>query len=190
MLLIATDVFGNTPAVAALARQFAQAALIVSPFADDSRTFRSEQEAYQAFLAEGGIAAYAEKLQRMLEQHPQLQSAVGFSAGASALWINSEREAMRQLRQTVLFYGSRIREYREVRPLCPVRLIFSEKEAAFNPAELVADLRQRGHQAEIVKATRHGFMNAYSSGYCVKSHTRFINELSLSLNALPVNAAA
>jgi len=189
-ILIATDVFGITPAVQSLVRQLSVNALIISPFQDTERQFRSEQDAYQAFIAEGGVARYTEKLDTILQQHTGLTHAIGFSAGASALWISSQHEFVRSLQNMVLFYGSRIRDYREVLPVCPVRLIFAEQEAAFDPAKLVNDLRQRGHPAELAKGTRHGFMNAYSRGCCVKSQTRYTAELFGLLHPASDKAAA
>ncbi|WP_423709390.1 hypothetical protein [Undibacterium sp. WLX3042] len=189
-VLIATDVFGITPAVQSLVRQLSVNALIISPFQDTERQFRSEQDAYQAFIAEGGVARYTEKLNAILQQRSGLKHAIGFSAGASALWISSQHEFVRSLQNMVLFYGSRIRDHREIRPVCPVRLIFAEQEAAFDPAGLVSDLRQRGHTAELAKATRHGFMNAYSRGCCVKSQTRYSAELFALLHPASGQAAA
>lgn len=189
-VLIATDVFGHTPAVSGLARQLGGNAVIVSPWDDPGCHFRTEQEAYQAFIVDGGIGRYAEKLDKVLREEQALKFVIGFSAGASALWINSEREYMQKIRQTVLFYGSRIRDCREIQPRCPVRLIFAEQEPAFNPQELVNDLRQRGHTADVVKGTSHGFMNTYSRGSCVKSQTRFTAELFALLHAEQALVAA
>lgn len=177
-LLIVTDVFGNTPAVAGLLRQLAVPAIVVAPFSSEAMSFRSEQEAYQAFIVEGGVARYANKVADVLRAHQaDIRYAVGFSAGASALWINSDSDVMSHLQSAVLFYGSRIRDYRQIQPLCPMRLIFAEQEAAFEPAELVRDLRQRGHVADIAKNTLHGFMNPYSRGSCVKSQAQYTAEL-------------
>ncbi|MCH8619263.1 hypothetical protein [Undibacterium sp. TS12] len=178
VLLIVTDVFGNTPAVASFARQFSIPSLIVSPHHDEQVQFPNEQLAYHAFIADGGIAAYAEQLARQLEAHQSsLRFAIGFSAGASALWLNSGNTCMSTMEQTVLFYGSRIRDHREIQPLCPVRMLFAEQEVAFEPAELVNDLRRRNHDAELLRGTRHGFMNPYSSGFCLKTQERYMKEL-------------
>ncbi|MFZ6862417.1 hypothetical protein ACO0K7_07255 [Undibacterium sp. Ji67W] len=182
--------FGHTPAVAGLVRQLNVNAIVISPWDDPGRHFRTEQEAYQAFIVDGGIGRYAEKLHKALEQEQALKFVIGFSAGASALWINSERECMKKINETVLFYGSRIRDYRDIQPCCPVRLIFAEQEQAFTPQELVNDLRLRGLSAEIVKGTVHGFMNSYSRGSCVKSQTRFTAELLHLLHASKDKAAA
>lgn len=191
VILIATDVFGHTAAVDALVRQWHQPALIVSPFSDNTRQFYSEQEAYQAFLAEGGIRRFAEKLLSAMEQHQaSLRFAIGFSAGASALWINSVKPVAANLQNAVLFYGSRIREYRDIQPLCPVRLIFAEQEAAFNAQELVQDLHTRGHHAELVKGSKHGFMNAYSRGSCVKTQAKYCAELQQMMQQTALPSAA
>ncbi len=188
VLLIVTDVFGNTPAVASFARQFPLPSLIVSPFTGERTQYPAETLAYHAFLAEGGVAAYAEHLAGILETHQSsLRYAIGFSAGASALWLNSANPALAGLQQAVLFYGSRIRDHREVQPVCPTRLIFAEQEAAFEPAELVADLRKRNQDAELVKGSKHGFMNPYSAGFCLKTQERFMKEL---LDLTQISAAA
>lgn len=178
VLLIVTDVFGNTPAIASFARQFPVPCLIASPFSGEKTQYPAETLAYHAFIAEGGVGVYAEHLAQLIEANQSsLRYAIGFSAGASALWLNSTNPAMANLQQTILFYGSRIRDYRDVQPVCPTRLIFAEQEAAFEPAELVADLRQRNHDAELVKGSKHGFMNPYSAGFCLKTQERFMKEL-------------
>lgn len=187
-VLIATDVFGATPAVQALIRQLGIQAEVISAQLDGQNSFRNEQLAYQCFLANGGIADYAERVATRLQQQ-QFDFALGFSAGASALWLNSPQPAAAGLRQMTLFYGSRIREFRQLVPACPTRLIFAEQEAAFDPAELVQDLQQRGLHAELIKQSRHGFMNAYSGAYHVKLHSRFIDELSMLFAGLPAKAA-
>ena len=178
VLLIVTDVFGNTPAIASFARQFPLPCLIASPYTGEKTQYPAETLAYHAFIAEGGIGAYAEHLSHLIEDYQSsLRYAIGFSAGASALWLNSANPAMANLQQAVLFYGSRIRDHRDVQPACPARLIFAEQEVAFEPAELVADLRQRNQNAELVKGSKHGFMNPYSAGFCLKTQERFMKEL-------------
>lgn len=178
-VLIATDVFGITPAVHSLVRSLGCDCRLISPFGDREGGFYSEQKAYQAFLAEGGVARYAEKIQDFLEkERGDILFAIGFSAGASALWLSSASPVFQQLQMLTLFYGSRIRDYTSVMPLCPVRLIFAEREVAFQPASLAAELQEKGHRVEVAKNTAHGFMNPYSGGFCVKSQARYVDELS------------
>ncbi|MES2069403.1 MAG: hypothetical protein V4488_03580 [Pseudomonadota bacterium] len=178
-VLIATDVFGITPAVHSLARSLGSKCMLVSPFDDENNRYHSEQLAYQAFLAEGGVARYADKLRSILaEDRAGIQCAIGFSAGASALWLGSATPGFGRLHMLTLFYGSRIRDYAQLTPLCPVRLVFAEREPAFEPAALAAELGARGHTVELAKNTAHGFMNPYSGGFCVKSQARYIAELA------------
>ncbi len=178
VLLIVTDVFGNTPAIASFARQFPLPSLIAAPVHEQPAQYPNEQVAYHAFIAEGGVATYASHVADLIQQHQDsLRFAIGFSAGASALWLNSGNTAMSRLERTVLFYGSRIRDHREIQPLCPVHMIFAEQEVAFEPAELVSDLRRRNHNAELVRGSKHGFMNPYSNGFCLKTQERYMKEL-------------
>ncbi|MCU6432500.1 dienelactone hydrolase family protein [Undibacterium sp. Jales W-56] len=188
-VIIATDVFGNTPALASLVRSLGHECLIVSPYDDDDNArsnYRSEQIAYQAFIAQGGLARYIDTLDRAIREHAEKPSrepciAIGFSAGASALWMLAATETAHRIHQMILFYGSRIRDYTHLRPVCPARLIFAAREAAFDPFQLVQQLRRQAQSAELVTNTAHGFMNPYSGGFCVKTQARFLKELALLL---------
>ena len=184
-VLIATDVFGITPALASLVRSLGCECLLVSPFDDPSLYFQSEQKAYHAFLASGGVARYADKVSALLHeksvQDKTIRMAVGFSAGASALWMSSARPEAAQLQAAVLFYGSRIRDHKDLQPICPLRLIFAEKEAAFDAAALTQELQRRGHQVELARTTSHGFMNPYSRGFDVKIQAMYLDQLAAQI---------
>jgi len=159
-VLIVTDVFGFTPAVASLVRTLACPCTIISPYSEASQYFKTEQIAYQAFLAEGGVAGYSQKILNYLQNNPEQFSSdcssgvnfgIGFSAGASALWVASSDPQFAHFQENILFYGSRIRDHQEIMPVCPTRLIFAEHETAFDASTLTQQLRARGHQAELVK---------------------------------------
>jgi dienelactone hydrolase len=178
-ILLATDVFGPTPAIEEMVRVLGQPCRVISPFDDPEMFFLDEKNAYDTFLTQGGVARYAEKLTHLLQAHgTSFQMAIGFSAGASALWIASANEETKQLQANVLFYGSRIRDHQDVQPLCPARLIFAENESAFNATDLCSNLSTAGHQAEIVRGTSHGFMNPYSSGFDDKIQAIYLAQLA------------
>ncbi|MCX7218625.1 MAG: dienelactone hydrolase family protein [Burkholderiales bacterium] len=187
-VLIATDVFGITPALASLVRSLGCECLLVSPFDDPDLYFQSEQKAYHAFLTTGGVARYADKVSALLHensvQEKTIRMAIGFSAGASALWMCCARTEARQLQAAVLFYGSRIRDHKDLQPICPLRLIFAEKEAAFDAVELTQELQRRGHQAELARTTSHGFMNPYSRGFDVKIQAMYLEQLAAQIQDL------
>ncbi|QJQ05763.1 hypothetical protein EJG51_007775 [Undibacterium piscinae] len=196
-VLIATDVFGITPAVASLVRSLGCECIVVSPFDDPALWFQSEQKAYHAFLAEGGISRYASKVTARLQEQTlaasgasRIQMAIGFSAGASALWMASAQPEAARLQAAVLFYGSRIRDLQKLQPQCPVRLIFAEKETAFDAAALSKDLQSLGHQAELARNTSHGFMNPYSRGFHVKTQALYLTQLAAQIQELQLSAAA
>jgi dienelactone hydrolase len=180
-VLIATDVFGNTPAIASVCRQLQMPCLVLSPFEADFQV-HTEQQAYQAFLASGGVAAYAKKILRCMEGQTQLQHFIGFSVGASAWWMESAARAA-PLRSATLFYGSRIRNYLDMVSHCPTHFIFAEQEAAFQVKQVVKSLQDRGHEAEVALGCRHGFMNPYSSGFSLKTQTRYLEILAAKVHA-------
>jgi dienelactone hydrolase len=171
-VLIATDVFGATPAVENLVRQFAFPCLVISPF-EEERPVRNEQQAYQRFLSEGGLTAYTQKISQVLQDPEQsIRHVIGFSSGASALWLACAKHAQ-SLASATLFYGSRIRDFKKSQPQCPTHLIFAEHDVGYQPVELVTELKQQGHQAEIARGTAHGFMNPYSAGFSLKTQTKY-----------------
>lgn len=162
-LLLATDIFGHTPEMQDLARMLGGAARIVSPYGHQRPRFSGEMEAYGAFQAAGGVEAYARALAPLLADKPW-DLALGLSAGASALWV-ALAQADTPPRRAVLYYGSRIRELRHLRPAGDVRLIFAEREKSFDPAPLAAELAQAGYAAEVLSGTAHGFLNPLSPGF-------------------------
>lgn len=182
-VLIITDVYGDTPAIASLARQLPAPCHIIAP-ETSSTPFKNGQLAYQGFIAAGGVAAYADKIAQFLHnsaqrttpsRHPNhpIQHVIAFSAGASAWWLQSALLPI-PIHSATLFYASRVRDHAELPSACPTHFIFAEHEEAFLPAPLVQQLRQQGHQAEIAPATQHGFMNPYAAGFSLKMQTRYI----------------
>jgi dienelactone hydrolase len=165
-LLLAADIFGHTPELQALARSLAGAgrrARIVSPYGDARPRFASEMEAYAAFCASTTPERYAEAVARELAQGYGL--AVGFSAGATALWVALATPGITAPGRSVLYYGSRIRDHAHLRPAGNPLLLFAQREASFDSAELAAQLRGAGVDAGILPGTAHGFMNRLSTGF-------------------------
>jgi dienelactone hydrolase len=185
-VLIVTDVFGNTPAIASLQRHLGQSCIVVSPF-DDGYSAKNEQEAYQAFLACGGVQVFAKKLKSFLQDQPQLQHVIAFSAGASAWWLASA-EYRHALDSVTLFYGSRIRDHVDIDGHRNTHFVFAEHENAYQPALVVKELRQRGYQAEVAIGSKHGFMNPYSGGFSLKIQTHYLEVLNQKLNT-PITLA-
>jgi dienelactone hydrolase len=162
-LLLAADIFGATPELLALAARLHATFAVVAPHAGPAPDFANEDEAYSAFLAAGGIDAYAAIVSGAIARH-RPDAIMGFSAGATAAWIAMAGQAA-SVKLGVLFYGSRIRDHLHLRPRAVARLIFAEHEKGCDAAALAGMLRRRGVDADIVPGTRHGFMNPRSSGF-------------------------
>lgn len=175
VLLIATDVFGETPATASLRRHLPIAARLISPY-DEVHQFKTEQQAYERFLASGGIAAYAEKIKSSLASMP-VQHVLGFGVGGSAWWMKSAERA-NNLESATLFYASRVRHHLNVTSMCTTHFIFAQHEAAYDSTALANGLKQSGHYAEVVKQAKHGFMNPFAAGFSLKLQTVYLDVLA------------
>lgn len=102
---------------------------------------------------------------------------IGFSAGATAVWLSAAQPQSHPAFRALLFYGSRIRLYSELTPRFPIELIFAAHEAAFDPAALGADLARPDVWVEIAPGTEHGFMNPRSPGFSSQALQRYCERL-------------
>jgi len=166
-LIIATDVFGVTPELGKLAQALGADATLVSPH-PYTTAFRTEADGYAALMARGGVEAYAKHIRATLAaRRTVFDLALGFSAGASALWLClADADLAPWLPKCAeLYYGSRIRDHAHLAPRRNARLIFAEKEASFDPRGLALRLRSLGQNAEVLPGSAHGFMNPLSPGH-------------------------
>lgn len=162
--IIVSDIYGLTPAVTALAGRLDRQAVVLSPWDGEGCPFATEQEAHRAFVASEGVAGYAARVTAAAGAEPAFL--VGFSAGATAVWLHATGAGCHPHSQAVLFYGSRIRYHLDVRPCCRVQAIFAEHEAAFDPKDIVGQIASENVIVHIEPGAAHGFMNPLSPGYC------------------------
>ncbi len=97
-------------------------------------------------------------------------SVVGYSVGATIAWLCSKE--INSCGGVVGFYGSRIRDYLEVRPKCPVLLFFPTEEISFNVGSLVEKLSSREEIQVKVLQGKHGFADPFSRYYVEESHKK------------------
>ncbi|WP_148208402.1 dienelactone hydrolase family protein [Solidesulfovibrio magneticus] len=162
-LLVAADIYGITPALRALAADLGGEAEFLSPWEGEGSPFATEQDSHAAFVAGPGLEAYAERIAMASAGEPVML--VGFSVGATAAWLFAAGQHCHPDCRLVLFYGSRIRHYLDLRPRCRVEAIFAEHEAAFDPQAVAAAIASETVRTEVVPDSAHGFMNALSPGY-------------------------
>ncbi|MBP2628963.1 MAG: DeoR family transcriptional regulator [Firmicutes bacterium] len=89
---------------------------------------------------------------------------VGYSIGATIAWLCSQRKDVYS--GVVGFYGSRIRDYKEIEPKCPVLLFFPRTEENFDVDCLMQDLSVNKNVRVFKADALHGFADPWSSKYC------------------------
>jgi len=162
-LLVAADIYGVTPALRALAAALGGEAESLSPWEGEGSPHATEQASHAAFVAGPGLEAYAGRIALAAAGEPV--TLVGFSVGATAAWLFAAGQHCNPDSRLVLFYGSRIRHYLDLRPRCRVEAIFAEHEAAFDPRAVAAAIASETVRTVVVPDSAHGFMNALSPGY-------------------------
>jgi dienelactone hydrolase len=159
-IIVATDIHGINDDLKALFQDFGNEIKFLSPWNKDACPYDTEQEAAAAFHAKNGLATYQQKIAETVGQSPALL--IGFSVGASSLWLHTASKNCHPTSYAQLFYGSRIRDHISLTPRCKTSLIFAEHESAFQPATLAGKIEGNNVECSIIKDTHHGFMNPRS----------------------------
>lgn len=159
-IIIATDIHGISDAIRMQWRSLGDDLTWVSPWDMDGCPHPSEAAAVQAFHAHNGLQAYADKIAQAANQRPALL--IGFSVGATSMWLHAGSPRCHPQSQSRLYYGSRIRDHLALKPRCALSLVFAEHEPSFESARLVTQLHEVGVDASIIPNTSHGFMSPHA----------------------------
>lgn len=162
-IVVATDIHGITDQIRVLFQNFGADIQFLSPWDGDGCPYETEQEAVTAFHAEHGLIAYQQKIAHAAGDVATFF--IGFSVGASSLWLHTASEYCHPNSQAHLYYGSRIRDHLSIIPRCPTSLIFAEHESSFHPSSIAAHLHNTAVTCKIIQATRHGFMNPHTRNF-------------------------
>ncbi|MFE4710229.1 dienelactone hydrolase family protein [Paenibacillus sp. NPDC056722] len=151
------------------------------------RSFRYDEEklAYGHFVHNVGFEkafSQVESLIRQIREQYQAVLVLGFSVGATTAWLCTEEEGLCD--GVIGYYGSRIRDYTDIDPTCPVLLFFPQEEQSFNVEELSSTLRMKNHVRVEVLGPKHGFSDPGSSHYCQESALKANNEMIEFIKAL------
>ena len=126
--------------------------------------YSQEVKAYHNFMDNVGFTNGLHKVKNILLDIQDEYSKIfiiGFSVGATVAWLCSEEECVDGI---VGYYGSRIRDYVNIDPKCPVLLFFPKVEKSFKVDELVSTLDKPNIYKHICSG-EHGFTDPYSSKY-------------------------
>jgi len=128
--------------------------------------YAQEEEAYRYFLNFVDFEPSEKKITFLLRQEEKEYKQIfllGYSAGATIAWLCSELNV--KCDGVIGFYGSRIRDYTETTPKCPVLLIYSEEEKSFDPYELREGLNKKENVEVHILDGKHGFADPYNINY-------------------------
>jgi len=162
-ILVATDIHGINDQLKALFQEFGQAIQFLSPWTRDECAYETESEAVAAFHSQNGLVTYQQKIAEAAGSKPSFL--IGFSVGATSMWLYAASEKCHPDSHAQLIYGSRIRDYLSIVPRCKTSLIFAEHESSFQPESIAAKMMNTPVACTIIKNTRHGFMNPHSPHY-------------------------
>lgn len=126
--------------------------------------YAQSEEAYQYFNEAIRFEVYheVEELINQLKIKYDKVFIIGFSIGATIAFRCTENVNCDGM---IGYYGSRIRDYLEVTPECPVLLLFA-KEDFFDVERVAEVLAQKQNVTVEILEGKHGFMDCYSDRYC------------------------
>jgi dienelactone hydrolase len=132
-------------------------------------SYDQEMLAYNYFIGSVGFANAFQQVKTVLHTaraNYEKVYVLGYSVGATLAWLCSET-GLCDL--AIGFYGSRIRDYLEIKPTCPVLLFFATEEKALDVDDLIVRL-SNFDTIQIAKLDgHHGFADPYSRRHNKKS---------------------
>ncbi|WP_163100026.1 dienelactone hydrolase family protein [Peribacillus alkalitolerans] len=143
---------------------------------ETSFDYSQEEQAYHHFIENVGFYGAADKIRdfvKGLRDSYQKVFIIGFSVGATIAWLCSELEFVDGV---IGFYGSRIRNYNDINPRCPILLFFPQVEKSFDVDELISRLVEKNISIYKLRG-EHGFSDPYSSKYHAESDQITYREL-------------
>ena len=186
-VVVLSDIFGVCSGLERLVADLRQCSAklhLVDPYQGKAQQFANEEQAYAAYTAHCGHDAYAALAAEALQHSPQpFDLAIGFSAGATALWRALAATDSGKIKQAVLFYPGQIHRHLTLKPQVPVQVIFGHSEPHFAVADICQQLQQQGVTA-ISTSYAHGFINPASKAFDEEGYQQYLPLLN-SLAAVP-----
>ncbi|WP_434526295.1 hypothetical protein [Photorhabdus asymbiotica] len=124
-----TDIHGISEHVKIIAQHLGSDVSFISPYEKENEV-PNQDMAYEYFHSVSSIDEYTGKVRDALTYIDFPVILVGFSIGATAAWRLSEDPHL-PVQNTICIFGSRIRDYLNVKPIKPASLFFSNDEKYF-----------------------------------------------------------
>ncbi|MBV2129641.1 dienelactone hydrolase family protein [Arsukibacterium indicum] len=168
-VLVLSDIFGLCAGLEPLLADLSQAGAavqLVDPYQGQRQQFTDEASAYAEYIAQCGHDTYAAIAAQALQGSGlRFDIAIGFSAGATALWRALAATDSSKLKQAILFYPGQIHQHQALTPAVPVQVIFGHSEPHFAVADICALLQGKPNVSAQNTHFKHGFMNPESSAF-------------------------
>lgn len=192
LVILATDIFGQTQWCDNLLDSWQQQSadvICINPYPPQyDIAFKNESEAYQAFTAQGGIDAYVDKIDTVISQTLKAEIdqkrykkvvAIGFSAGAAALWKVSalSETGGNNIQHVIGFYPGQIRHYLDLQPKPHFSIIFPRAEKHFDLTPVIEHIVTKQNVNSIQVGLEHGYANPSSDGFNALASTELLRLL-------------
>ncbi|NHB89410.1 hypothetical protein [Photorhabdus tasmaniensis] len=125
-----TDIYGISEHVELIAKRLGGDVSFISPYERESEIPNNKDAVYEYFHSVSSIEKYTQKVRCALEYVDYSVMLVGFSIGATVGWRISG-DSHFPIRNSICIFGSRIRDYLNVKPIRPISLFFSNDEKYF-----------------------------------------------------------
>lgn len=138
-------------------------------------SYKETDVAYSYFMEMVGFERYTE-ISDMIDELKKRYEKVwvmGYSVGATMAWRCCENLNCDGI---IACYGSRIRNYMGLHPVCPVLLLFAEQDS-FPVAEVAERIRNTTCANVFLYPAEHGFMDGYSGHYHAECAERAEEEM-------------
>ncbi|MBP2644240.1 MAG: dienelactone hydrolase [Firmicutes bacterium] len=132
-------------------------------------SYEQEEFAYNYFMNKIGFESALKQIKQILTSLRSVYKKIyilGYSVGATLAWLCSQTGLCDLV---IGYYGSRIRDYLNVKPECPTLLLFPSEEKSFDVEELIISLRIVNNVSVNKLYGNHGFADQFSKNYNRKS---------------------
>lgn len=180
-LLLVTDIFGVCAGLSRLLQDLTPvdaAVQLIDPYQGKRQQFADEAQAYAAYSAQCGHDTYAATVQQALQNAARpFDVAIGFSAGATALWRALAQADAGLVKQAVLFYPGQIHQHLALTPAVQMQVIFGHSEPHFAVADICNQLQQKPGVTAVSTDYAHGFMNPASQAFAEAGYQHQLDKL-------------
>lgn len=173
VIFVLHEIYGMNEHIQQVCKQFSEKGyyVICPALTNQDQTFEYDQgeEAYRHFMEGTGFESAAEKVEKLITKAKLQYEYVilaGYSIGATVAWICSSKNDMCD--GIIGYYGSRIRDYIELKPKCPALLLFPKEEKSFYVDKLSVTLKEADADIHILEGS-HGFCDPFSAHFYEQS---------------------